>query len=767
MTITTSMSAKRSRATFEDEHLHAPYAIYGTPLPPLDPEVRDDGSYVPVWKQEVRDERGRKRLHGAFTGGFSAGYFNTVGSKEGWTPSTFVSSRRNRAKDDKQPTHQQRPEDFMDEEDLREAEEARKLQTAGEYAGFGSTASDATRLGGLMDIFKITGDTIGVKLLKRMGWKEGQGIGPKVRRKADLGDGADAEGKVHLFAPTNPPMISFVKKNDHKGLGFEGEARLDATVRLDTGAKPRALAQAEDSDQFGGPKPPTNGNDSRKQKPSRRGGFGVGVLNDTGSDDEDPYEMGPQISYNRFIDHDKKAKKTSSNSSAVTKPSIGLSNPLLGTKPVFISKKKVAAEKTKAGFRKCHDGRLPLDGFLHGVEIAGLTISTQEKKYAAPEIPKDWKSAKGPSRTGPIQNYMSSAEAAKASSLDPTSRAALLGEAQLPGKSVFDYMTPAGRDKIVKATGRTDLPPALGEKGPEGFLTTEAQKQQDLWNLVPKLDKDVAVQALNRGISGWMPYAEDEAKRSRYRSFLEVRAGLRDKLPDRAPGATTDDWLTELQEFARAAQVFRPVSGLMASRFTSSSDSSSISQQQQQSQQSQQSHSTPAGAVNAQHEPLIRRPDPKPQDPAEAAAEIGMYGPLTRSSIPFSPSRLLCKRFNVRPPSSIAVDAGDMPGGPGRTPTMPSGSKLDILSKEAVNRILMGAGAVVATAGACASAGWAEGEQQQEQQGQDQRPLERKEIVVDPGRNEALEAERPGDAVFKAIFGSDDEGDGDGDEDMD
>lgn len=25
----------------------------------------------------------RRRLHGAFTGGFSAGYYNTVGSKEG------------------------------------------------------------------------------------------------------------------------------------------------------------------------------------------------------------------------------------------------------------------------------------------------------------------------------------------------------------------------------------------------------------------------------------------------------------------------------------------------------------------------------------------------------------------------------------------------------------------------------------------------------------------------------------------------------------
>jgi hypothetical protein len=32
---------------------------------------------------QVKDEKGRRRLHGAFTGGFSAGYFNTVGSKEG------------------------------------------------------------------------------------------------------------------------------------------------------------------------------------------------------------------------------------------------------------------------------------------------------------------------------------------------------------------------------------------------------------------------------------------------------------------------------------------------------------------------------------------------------------------------------------------------------------------------------------------------------------------------------------------------------------
>jgi G patch domain-containing protein 1 len=69
------MAGKRSRTAFEaDVHKQeSPFIFYGTPLPPLDDHAQDDGSYVPVWKQEVTDDRGRKRLHGAFTGGFSAG----------------------------------------------------------------------------------------------------------------------------------------------------------------------------------------------------------------------------------------------------------------------------------------------------------------------------------------------------------------------------------------------------------------------------------------------------------------------------------------------------------------------------------------------------------------------------------------------------------------------------------------------------------------------------------------------------------------------
>ena len=41
---------------------------------------------------KAKDPMGNTRWKGAFTGGFEAGYKNTCGSKDGWAPSSFVSS---------------------------------------------------------------------------------------------------------------------------------------------------------------------------------------------------------------------------------------------------------------------------------------------------------------------------------------------------------------------------------------------------------------------------------------------------------------------------------------------------------------------------------------------------------------------------------------------------------------------------------------------------------------------------------------------------
>ncbi|CAD7932979.1 unnamed protein product, partial [Amoebophrya sp. A25] len=67
-------------------------------------QKRADGS--------VAKARGEAVFHGAFTGGFSAGYFNSVDTKEGFVPKQFTSKRgQERAK----PAGT--VEDLLDEED--------------------------------------------------------------------------------------------------------------------------------------------------------------------------------------------------------------------------------------------------------------------------------------------------------------------------------------------------------------------------------------------------------------------------------------------------------------------------------------------------------------------------------------------------------------------------------------------------------------------------------------------------------------------------
>lgn len=739
------MAHKRSRATFEADlqAQQSPYVVYGTPLPPLDPETRDDGSYVPVWKQEVTDEQGRKRLHGAFTGGFSAGYFNTVGSKEGWTPSTFVSSRKEKGKEGAH-TKQQKPEDFMDEEDIADAEEARKLQTTDSFAGFGTSAEDVQRNTSVMDILKTTGETMGVKLLKKMGWREGQGIGPKIRRKARTdqkddpgGDDGDGNQDTHLFAPDDSQMISFLRKHDRKGLGFEGEGRLGETSVNTSRA---GVTKGEEDEEPGIGTLPRN-TKPKKKKASARGAFGVGILNDTGSDDDDPYSTGPKISYNRVVGGDRKKKKPD-----ITKPS---ANPLLNNKPVFISKKK-AFSNLSSNLRRCHDGRLPLDGFVLSSNPISSSSAPQDGRYLPPKIPDGWKSAQTPLsmqiETSDPSAYRFMADVAKSSTLTPKSRAAILGETALPGKSIFDYLTPDARSRIATATNNQHLPPALSE------ATSQSSASKPLDSLIPALSSETAITALGRGTAGWMPYAEDLSKRARYRLFLEIRAGLRPEgtLPEKAAGLSTDDWVKEMQEFAHAAQIFKPMTGIMATRFTSSSSAPKLASDVPDR------HAT-AGEVNSE-EILLSKPSERAKDPKEEAAKLGMYGPMTREVKEFYPSRLLCKRFNIRPPAHVQVDPGQVPpdpggGGTGRNGVAKTHSeampqrRLELVGKRDMDQLMRERG----------DRGVSDNERTIDSEHRlDKLEVEEK-VVVDPERNEALEKEKPGEEVFKAIFGSDSE----------
>ena len=603
----------------------------------------------------------------------------------------------------------------MDEEDLREAEDARNLTTSENFAGFGLTEHDSVRTTGLIDILRPTGETIGHKLLKRMGWKEGQGIGPKVKRRANMGEGEIEDENIYLFAPKNTAMISFSRKSDQKGLGYQGERHLQTTSKAST-----SLEDGSDDEVNLSPASLLkNKRTAVKGKESRA--FGVGVLNDTGSDDEDAYEIGPKISYGKVIGGEKKAKKKGNTSQSNA-------NPLVKTKPTFLSKKLLSAKV--GGFRRCRDGRLPLDGFILADELDGFaSISLQDDSMKPPVVPTNWVSTRNATTSTESRTYVSAADAAKSSSLNAQSRAALLGEKQLPSKSVFDYLSPAARNKLVSASGKVDLPQAGSEPPPPGYEASEAAKQKSLHDLVPALDSQVALQALSRGVGGWMPYAEDESKRHRYRSFLEIRAGLLDQLPGRAKNTTQDEWVNEMTEFARAAQVFKPVTGLMASRFTSSSAAPK---------------SVHESDENAAEDTLLKKSRPKLDDPAVAAAKMGMFGPMTRSVGNFYPSRLVCKRFNVQPPES-AVDGYDSTSSSARRGRA---SQFDAYEYEA---------------GASASATLAIKDEPHGAHAEGVHHVAlgsdgpKQMVSADPGTNHALEKERPGQDVFRAVFGSDDE----------
>ncbi|KAI4876812.1 hypothetical protein NFI96_013201 [Prochilodus magdalenae] len=298
------------------------FVTFGTPLEPLE-EDEPIRKPIPVQDQTVKDEKGRyKRFHGAFTGGFSAGYFNTVGSKEGWTPSTFVSSRQQKA--DRQSA---RPEDFMDEEDFGEHGIApREITTTDDFAsGRPDRIRDQAKAIRSLTA-PIPGDTlleeliaparssIGVQLLRKMGWRDGQGIGPRMKRRQRKQDtdarvyacalppsgseGSDSDDEFApenvTFAPKDVIPVDFTPKDDIHGLGYRGLNPLQAlSGGSGMGHVNLFTLESEKSSLFR----------DRKTGKQRKGGiggqaFGVGAMEE---EDDDIYHRDAMSNYDTIL----------------------------------------------------------------------------------------------------------------------------------------------------------------------------------------------------------------------------------------------------------------------------------------------------------------------------------------------------------------------------------------------------------------------------------------------------------------------------------
>ncbi|KAM9765861.1 G patch domain-containing protein 1 isoform 3-T3 [Menidia menidia] len=610
------------------------FVNYGTPLEPLE-EDEAPRRPVPLHEQTVLDERGRfQRFHGAFTGGFSAGYFNTVGSKEGWTPSTFVSSRQQKA--DKQ--HHARPEDFMDEEDLGEHGIApRQITTSQEFSsGRRDAAAEKARAVGaaaalipgdtlLEELIRPARSSVGVRLLTRMGWREGQGVGPRVKRKRRQQNPPEPESGVRVygcsavpagseesededefapedatFAPKDVTPVDFTPRTGRQGLGYRG---LDPGLAL-PGFGPGLGPEPGHVDLFR----PQSDSRSRlfggRQRGSRRGGvagqaFGVGALED---EDEDVYQRDCMSRYDRELGEEepgdglfgwtapKQYKKTEGSRDASY-----LGKILEG----FTLAQRPPEEKTVFP-----PPRLPRDyrPVYRGVQVSRL-------EGVSPALAQALRTSKGHmEEQGPPHGRHQ---------LGSGQRGALLGEDTLTGpSSVMELLRPEDRQRLLRLrSSSSQQPPPVAPPVPD--LQQEALAA---WR--------GASSSSSSSSSSFKPFEKNPEKQQRYDLYLNrLRQGDAGAL-DQSLDPTMTEWerSREREEFARASILYRPSSSSLTSRFT----------------RAKQEDEDPPEVKQDKEEVDGEAP--------QAAASMKMFGKLTRETLEWHPDRLLCRRFNVPDP---------------------------------------------------------------------------------------------------------------------
>ncbi|KAF9901174.1 hypothetical protein EC991_006430 [Linnemannia zychae] len=572
------------------------FVIIGTPLPqPKKQSPYDDTNKRPnpAKDLEVKDEHGRRRFHGAFTGGFSAGYYNTVGSAEGLAqelytlPSMLSDATRITATDDFGSTGSA-------QRDLaRKSAAAMSMRASGSILG-------ALPDNMIDDLIIPASESIGVRLLKRMGWKPGQGIGPRVSRRQrhptdDTLSDDDTPGDI-TFAPVDSAVILFNNKSNHFGLGFDPHKDApEFDISANSNLESRYLAAADFK--------------------ATGTTVGFGMMGDS-DDEDDVYGSGSNHLHlaEREVDisatSNKRRKRSSSNAHSNS--------------------------KATSSSAYCSDGRPPLAGFIL------ITTKSQEPKwYSAPDVPADFIPRHTFSSNGKITAPVKQHGQSKLTADD---RALALGETPIdaPRRSVFEYISSENKHRL---------------DGMLGFvLDVEGEKhmRKDHWE-VPKIEKSAAEAALQ----GFMPFSDNIAKQQRYKQYLNVQAGLSDEKIEQVEGFSGENMTKELNEFVQAARIFKPLSTSMSSRFTSASTIVEIKQPAPGLRTAADILSTPAEKAAPAQRTVQRLEVPKSQ--AAKAAEMGMFGPLTRSMVDFYPNKLLCKRFNVPDPHPEHKETGPEP----------------------------------------------------------------------------------------------------------
>ncbi len=317
----------------------------------------------------------------------------------------------------------------------------------------------------------------------------------------------------------------------------------------------------------------------------------------------------------------------------------------------------------------------------------------------------------------------------------------MLGETPLPAtpRSVFDYMSQKDRERLDNIRNTLPGPRPSSASAAETMPPPPPPRIAGEIH-IPQLHPSVAKAAL----SGFQPFTADPAKQARYTAFLHFISADSTSLTDLGikpnPGQSTEDFNKELEDYARSATVFKPLSAAMASRFKSAvviENGPKIFE----------GLHTPS-ASSTLDEAEEKHEEKQDEDPRMTAIRLGMYGRLTREVIPWQPARLLCKRFGVKDPEADTAAAD-----------LASASQTTQDTAESDPNSAPGAPPLAITDGSV------EGSLAQRKPGQ--RNLANVGLGEDEEQGkDTLTYQRPAMDVFKAIFASDDEDSDDDDEPM-
>ena len=216
----------------------------------------------------------------------------------------------------------------------------------------------------------------------------------------------------------------------------------------------------------------------------------------------------------------------------------------------------------------------------------------------------------------------------------------MLGETPLPSgpKSVFDYMSEKDKERIQKIASNL----ASG-KDPSTSTSRSDYVDAPSSNTSARLEPSIAQAALK----GFQPFPSDPVKQARYTTYLQSQACADGSVPALQPllGQNPVEFANEMEDYAKAASLFKPMSAAMAGRFTSATVLEMGPRVVEGLHQPSQAELEASERRKQEEEEQNAKADPKVN-----AAKLGMYGPLTREVRPWVPAKLLCKRFGVKEP---------------------------------------------------------------------------------------------------------------------